>query len=531
MLKKKKKKVIKKPVRRITRKSASKFLITKKNIVKRKIKGKRIKKLNKKNKTLFKELLYSKSVISLIIFGVIVFTVVGILIYLDHNGKVLGDKDVLEPNKIIPEYYTQTTVVSYGLKTLSLQPVGGKKVRVKQKDIRYIYEKAYKNTDVIQTNYPYKIKEELVFYKSGHPLKFKYKLGNVESFVIKKDKEGNIIFYDKQIYESTKELARIFTIPTPFIEDKVGQRSFSAVTTIIKNNLLTISVDKAWLAQAVYPVVLDPTVEINVLNLHSHPQQGDNWEVDFTTVGKADLKIIPNDQSTIDDDEFVALYCGDKEMIPQILLGDIIYYKDWQCNEVGKVIHYTLKAGHHTLRFKFGDQVAYAYNAAGWWNSSWNNRKQIVIDHDKVGIISDMSANASSGQNQIVVKDGSLFSASETVVIKDNNNEETGIISSVSSNTLTMQSNLTNSYTTSANAFVKNTTDSVDLSNFPVLVNLSSDTELAASAQDDADDIVFTSSDELTQIDHEIENFNGTTGELQAWVEVPTLSVSADTIL
>ncbi len=166
-----------------------------------------------------------------------------------------------------------------------------------------------------------------------------------------------------------------------------------------------------------------------------------------------------------------------------------------------------------------------------WWNSNWTFRKQITIDHDRVGFISNLSSNANSGQTQIVVKDGSLFSASETVVIKDDSNEETGTISSVSSNTLTMQSNLTNSYTTAANAFVKNTTDSVNLSNFPVLINLASDTSLATNAQDDADDIAFTSSDETTQLDHEIEDFNGTTGELQAWVEIPTLSASSDTVI
>lgn len=177
-----------------------------------------------------------------------------------------------------------------------------------------------------------------------------------------------------------------------------------------------------------------------------------------------------------------------------------------------------------------GDQGAYGL-LDPWWDSSWTYRKQITIDHDRVGIISELSSNASSGQKQVVVKNGSAFAASETIVIKDDNNEETGTISSISTNTLTMQSNLTNSYTTSANGFVKNTTDSANLSNFPVLINLSSDTSLALNAQDDADDIAFTSSDETTQLDHEIESFNGTTGELQAWVEVPTLSTSTDTVL
>jgi len=166
-----------------------------------------------------------------------------------------------------------------------------------------------------------------------------------------------------------------------------------------------------------------------------------------------------------------------------------------------------------------------------WWNASWDYRKSITIDHDRVGIISDLASNASSDQADVVVDDGSLFSVDDVVVIKDDSNDEIKTVSSISSNTLTMTANLTYSYTTAANAFVKNTTDSVNLSNFPVLIDLTSDTDLTTDAQDDGDDIAFTASDEVTQLDHEIEDFNGTTGELQAWVEVPTLSTGSDTVI
>jgi hypothetical protein len=69
------------------------------------------------------------------------------------------------------------------------------------------------------------------------------------------------------------------------------------------------------------------------------------------------------------------------------------------------------------------------------------------------------------------------------------------------------------------------------LTNFRLLVSLATDTELAASAQDDAADIVFTGVDGITQLDYEIESFNGTTGSLQAWVEIPSLSATTDTQL
>jgi hypothetical protein len=68
------------------------------------------------------------------------------------------------------------------------------------------------------------------------------------------------------------------------------------------------------------------------------------------------------------------------------------------------------------------------------------------------------------------------------------------------------------------------------LTNFPVLVYRSSDSDLASNAQDDGDDIAFVlHSDNSTQLNHEIELFNGTTGELVAWVNVTSLSSSVDT--
>ncbi|MBN1161014.1 MAG: DUF2341 domain-containing protein, partial [Dehalococcoidales bacterium] len=70
---------------------------------------------------------------------------------------------------------------------------------------------------------------------------------------------------------------------------------------------------------------------------------------------------------------------------------------------------------------------------------------------------------------------------------------------------------------------------SATLANFPVLISLASDADLAADAQDDGDDILFTASNEVTKLSHEIESFNGTTGQLIAWVKIPSLSSVTDT--
>jgi hypothetical protein len=304
----------------------------------------------------------------LTILFVLVFSVILITGFFAIRNKwfAIGEIDA---KKVIPQFYNQSLEVSVGNKKLTVTPLAGNSVKVTQKDIRYIYEGAYKNTDVIQTNYPYKIKEELIFYDKGHPLEFRYKLGNLENFIVEKDAEGNIIFYDKQMAKGQTELNRIFTIPAPFIEDKITKRSFTAVKTVIEGDVLVISIDSTWMAKASYPVILDPTIEINVLNVYSHPSQGQNWEVEFVTKGKADLKIIPQDQATIDDDEFIGLYCDQNIHEPIILTGDVIYYQNWECSGVGKVIHKTLKAGHHTLKFEFSGNEGYAedwaYNSPG----------------------------------------------------------------------------------------------------------------------------------------------------------------------
>jgi len=121
-----------------------------------------------------------------------------------------------------------------------------------------------------------------------------------------------------------------------------------------------------------------------IINLHSHPQQGENWIVSFETYGTADLKIIPTDQATIEDDEFVALYCGEEERKPQILDNDVIYYPNWQCSQKVQVIHYTKKAGKHTLKFVFGNSEFFAYNSAVWYHPKWGYRKKITIQDANV---------------------------------------------------------------------------------------------------------------------------------------------------
>ena len=69
-----------------------------------------------------------------------------------------------------------------------------------------------------------------------------------------------------------------------------------------------------------------------------------------------------------------------------------------------------------------------------------------------------------------------------------------------------------------------------DLTDFPVLISIT-DNDLKTKAQEDGDDILFTDFDGTTKLSHEIEKYESATGKLIAWIKLPTLSSSTDTIL
>jgi hypothetical protein len=66
-----------------------------------------------------------------------------------------------------------------------------------------------------------------------------------------------------------------------------------------------------------------------------------------------------------------------------------------------------------------------------------------------------------------------------------------------------------------------------NLTNFPILVSLVNAN--LTKARSDGYDILFTSSDGETKLDHEIESFTQGSGTLVAWVKIPTLSYTVNT--
>ena len=79
---------------------------------------------------------------------------------------------------------------------------------------------------------------------------------------------------------------------------------------------------------------------------------------------------------------------------------------------------------------------------------------------------------------------------------------------------------------------INHTKVSGDLTDFPVLITWSSDSEVAAAAQPAGQDLVFVCYDDnLTKLNHELESYNATNGALVAWVNVASVSATVDTMI
>ena len=80
-----------------------------------------------------------------------------------------------------------------------------------------------------------------------------------------------------------------------------------------------------------------------------------------------------------------------------------------------------------------------------------------------------------------------------------------------------------NKITVSLNSVISN-----DLINFPVLIKFTHD-DLKQANENMGRDFVFTESDGITKLSHEIEQYDNTTGEIIAWVNFPTLDAISST--
>ncbi len=274
------------------------------------------------------------------------------------------------------------------------------------------------------------LKEEIILKEPTDQNTFQFTL-DLEGLIPKKGQDGLWHFYGSA--GSPQAGKELFFIPKPYMEDANGVRSEKVEITIdtchfdqaneserVEKSLsepkrdsstsprhqvgtnarndkegdlcLSLKADKDWLLspERKYPIKIDPSLQLTILTVHSHPQQGEEWQVDFETIGKADLRIIPDDQATIEDIDFVNLTCsshsegGTTEESPvevEILENDIIYVPNFQCEGTATVTHYVNRAAPHRLKFNFGGEIDYAYNAPGSTTYTFSGVTQDTNDY------------------------------------------------------------------------------------------------------------------------------------------------------
>ncbi len=126
--------------------------------------------------------------------------------------------------------------------------------------------------------------------------------------------------------------------------------------------------------------------DLTIIDVQSYPVLYGNWTVRFNTTGTADLTIRAVDGTEFDRDiEFLELRCGDEALTKELTDG-VVFVKNYTCGGNGYETSKVLMGGKHTLEFRFGDDVEYAYNQAiveypilydsiegGWTNSTGSN--------------------------------------------------------------------------------------------------------------------------------------------------------------
>ncbi|MCL5775207.1 MAG: hypothetical protein M1333_03280, partial [Patescibacteria group bacterium] len=211
----------------------------------------------------------------------------------------------------------------------------------------------YKLTDTV-------LKENIILKDKAHPAKFRY-LVNFDGYDPVQVSPSVIVLYQKG--HKGNRLFKRYTLSAPVMTDSQGQTSDKLVFRL-KGNLLTLTPDAEFLKQAAYPVVVDPTVELNILNVSSFPVAGEYWTIDFTTLGQDNLLVTPGDQATIDDMQFSSLTCDGASIASELQANGAVFSPNWTCDGLGQIKFLDKKTGHHHMVFSFGPATQDAYNGA-----------------------------------------------------------------------------------------------------------------------------------------------------------------------
>lgn len=132
-------------------------------------------------------------------------------------------------------------------------------------------------------------------------------------------------------------------------------------------------------------------ISITILNPYAYLRDNENWTVEFSTTGQADLIIISTnakwqeiktDLQGFDEMKFLEIKCGDNSLESKLKIiesNGITYnynsltesnsikpvkflIENYSCDDTSYFKNYMIKAGYAVLQFDFGGQIAYAYD-------------------------------------------------------------------------------------------------------------------------------------------------------------------------
>lgn len=95
-----------------------------------------------------------------------------------------------------PSRYDQTLSINAFNYTFSIQPLEALAASKNEAGNVVKYIDAYTNTDVVQTRYADKLKEDIILKSAGHPDKFAYQI-DIDNYDFAKEKDGAIVFYER----------------------------------------------------------------------------------------------------------------------------------------------------------------------------------------------------------------------------------------------------------------------------------------------------------------------------------------------
>ncbi|UCE38691.1 MAG: DUF2341 domain-containing protein, partial [Thermoplasmata archaeon] len=226
-------------------------------------------------------------------------------------------------------------------------------------------------------------------------------------------------------------------------------------------------------------------------------------------------------------------------------------YKGWAdgyrliMNEVDPSMDFQLPGDTNNLRPSFTTASDTWYHIVAVYNSSkmatyFNGSKDIDEEDKSDPIESPSSAELwiGHGDNSVgqdwsdqwngsldEVRISNIARSADWIATEYNNQNDTSSFYTVSDEEF-----LNDAWLYKKNITINSSQVESDLSNFPVLISIT-DSDLASKANIDGNDIYFTKSDGTTRLNHEIESYDSSSGELVAWVNVTSLSSSSDTYI